>query len=233
VLSELARHNQLVRFDQRGNGLSDWDVEDISEAAMISDMAAVAAAAALDRCALLGISQGGAFSIRYAVTYPERVTCLVLFGCYLRGRLKRPDPEQRKIYEALTQAIRDGWGSANPIFRSFFVSSFIPDASPALARTFDELQRMSTSTENALRLWEMNARVEVSELAQQIRVPTLVLHCTDERVVPIEEGRRIARHIPGAVFVDLPGNNHVLLPGTPEFEQFFEAVTPFLAAHNR
>ena len=177
LFSDLVRHCRLVRFDQRGNGLSDWDVGEISDRAMIWDMSAVADAAGLERFALFGLSQGGAFSIRYAVENPERVTCLILLGGYLRGRLMRPDPEQRKLFEALTLMIRDGWGSTNPVFRHFFTSTFIPDAPAGLAESFDELQRICTSPENALRLWEMNARIDVSELAKQVRVPTLVLHC--------------------------------------------------------
>ena len=233
LFAELARHCRLVRFDQRGNGLSDWEVEQISQDAMISDTATVAQAAGLERFALLGISQGCAFSIRYAVENPDRVTCLVLLGGYLRGRLKRPDPDQKKLYDALTMTIRDGWGSPNPVFRQFFTSSFMPDAPPEVAASFDELQRMATSTENALRLWEMNARVDVSELAKQVRVPTLVLHCEGDRVAPLEEGRLMARVIPGANFVKLPGYNHILLPGTPAFGQFFEEAKSFLAVHNR
>ena len=200
---------------------------------MISDIATVAQAAGLERFALLGISQGCAFSIRYAVENPDRVTCLVLLGGFLRGRLKRPDPEQKKLYDALTMTIRDGWGSPNPVFRHFFTSSFMPDAPPEIAASFDELQRMATSTENALRLWEMNARVDVSELAKQVRVPTLVLHCEGDRVAPLEEGRLMARVIPGADLVKLPGYNHILLPGTPAFGQFFEEAKSFLAVHNR
>jgi class 3 adenylate cyclase/pimeloyl-ACP methyl ester carboxylesterase len=231
VLAELVRHWRLVRFDQRGNGLSDWDVKEISESAMISDMAVVADTARLERFALLGISQGCAFSIRYAVEHPERVTCLVLLGGYLRGRLRRPDPDQKNLYEALTMMIRDGWGSPNPVFRGFFTSSFIPDAPPEIAASFDELQRIATSPENALRLWEMNARVEVTELAKQVRVPTLVLHCTGDRVAPLQEGRDIARLIQGASFIELPGNNHVLLAGTPAFDRFIEEATDFVATH--
>ena len=128
ILAELARHCRLVRFDQRGNGLSDWEVEEISPDAMIIDMATVAQAAGLGRYALLGISQGCTFSIRYAVENREQVTCLVLLGGYLRGRLKRPDPDQKKLYDALTMTIRDRWGSPNPVFRHFFTSNFIPDA---------------------------------------------------------------------------------------------------------
>jgi pimeloyl-ACP methyl ester carboxylesterase len=231
VLAELARHWRLVRFDQRGNGLSDWDVKEISEPAMISDIATVADTAGLERFALLGISQGCAFSIRYAVEHPERVTSLVLLGGYLRGRLRRPDPDQKKLYEALTMIIRDGWGSPNPVFRSFFTSSFIPDAPHEIATSFDELQRIATSPENGLRLWEMNAQVEVTELAKQVRVPTLVLHCTGDRVAPLQEGRDIARLIPGASFIELPGNNHALLAGSPAFDRFIEEATDFIAAH--
>jgi class 3 adenylate cyclase/pimeloyl-ACP methyl ester carboxylesterase len=233
ALAELARHWQLLRFDQRGNGLSDWDVKEISEAAMISDMATVADTAGLERFALLGISQGCAFSIRYAVEHPERVTSLVLLGGYLRGRLRRPDPDQKKLYEGLSMMIRDGWGSPNPVFRSFFTSSFIPDAPPEIAASFDELQRIATSPENALRLWEVNAQVEVTELAKQVRVPTLVLHCTGDRVAPLQEGRYIARLIQGASFIELPGNNHVLLAGTPAFDRFMEEATDFVAMHTR
>jgi class 3 adenylate cyclase/pimeloyl-ACP methyl ester carboxylesterase len=231
VFAELARHWRLVRFDQRGNGLSDWDVREISQDAMISDMATVAAAARLKKFALLGISQGCAYSIRYAVENPERVTSLVLLGGYLRGRLRRPDPDQRKLYEGLTMMIRDGWGSPNPVFRHFFTSNFIPDAPPEIAASFDELQRIATSTENALRLWEMNAQVEVTELAKQLRVPTLVLHCTGDRVAPLQEGRDMARLIPGASLIELPGNNHVLLAGTPAFDRFLEEATGFVAGH--
>jgi class 3 adenylate cyclase/pimeloyl-ACP methyl ester carboxylesterase len=232
VCAELVRHCRLVRFDQRGNGLSDWEVEEISDRTMIGDMATVADAAGLERFALLGISQGGAFSIRYAVENPERASCLIFFGCYLRGRLMRPDPEQRKLFEALSFMIRDGWGSPNPVFRHFFTSSFMPDAPPGVAEYFDELQRISTSPENALRLWNMNAQIDVSELAKQLRVPTLILHCTGDRVSPIDEGRRMARLIPDASFVELPGNDHVLLAGTAAFDRFFDEAISFLAKHN-
>ena len=231
AFAALARHCRLVRFDQRGNGLSDWEVDEISQDAMIGDMAAVAGAAGLDRFALLGISQGCAFSIRYAVENPERVSCLVLLGGFLRGRLKRPDPEQRKLCEALTLIIRDGWGSPNPVFRHFFTSNFIPDAPPEVAATFDELQRIATSPASALRIWDMNNNLEATELAKRLRAPTLVLHCAGDRVAPIEEGRHMARTIPGARFVELPGDSHVLVTGTPAFERFVEEATAFIGAH--
>ena len=232
-LVRLAKQCRLVRFDQRGNGLSDWEIEAISEKAMASDMSTVAAAAELGRFALLGISQGCAFSVRYAVEHPEQVTCLVLFGGFLRGRLRRPQPDQKHLYEVATMMIRDGWGSTNPIFRHFFTTTFIPDAQPEVAASFDELQRIATSPAAAMRIWKMNSEVDMTELARKISVPTLVLHCTGDRVAPIEEGRLMAQLIPNATFVELPGNNHVLMEGTPAFEQFFAEFSSFLARHGK
>jgi pimeloyl-ACP methyl ester carboxylesterase len=231
-LRELARHRRLVRFDQRGNGLSDWDVEEISEDAMIADMAMVADAMGLGRVALFGISQGCAFSIRYAVENPERVSCLVLFGGYVRGRLTRHSKDQEEMFRAAQTMIRHGWGSSNPAYRHLFIESFMPEATPEQRRSFDELQRITTTAENAERIWHMNACVEVSELARQVRAPTLVLHCRDDRMCPLAEGRRMAGLIPGARFAELEGANHVLLEGTPAFDQFFKEVRPFLSRHS-
>jgi pimeloyl-ACP methyl ester carboxylesterase len=233
LFARLGRMCRLVRFDQRGNGLSDWDVEAISEGAMAGDMATVAAAAGLSRFALFGMSQGCSFSIRYATAHPDQVTCLVLLGGFLRGRNKRPNPDQRHLYEVGSMMIRDGWGSTNPVFRHFFTTNFMPDAPPEIAASFDELQRMATSPAAALRLWTMNSQVDVTDLAKTIAVPTLVLHCVGDRVAPIEEGRFMAKCIPDATFVELPGNNHLLLEGTPAFGGFLEECSSFLAAHNR
>lgn len=232
-LVRLARLCRLVRFDQRGNGLSDWGVEAVSEEAMTGDMSTVAAAAGLSRFALLGISQGCSFSVRYAVENPEQVTCLVLLGGFLRGRLKRTQPDQKHLYEVGTMMIRDGWGSTNPIFRHFFTTTFMPDAQPEMAASFDELQRIATSPEAAMRIWKMNSTVDVTELAKQVNVPTLVLHCIGDRVAPIEEGRLMATLIPNATFVELPGNNHVLMEDTAAFEQFFDEYSRFLTAYNQ
>lgn len=232
MLTEFTRDNQLVRFDQRGNGLSDWDVETISPDAMIADMEAVVAASGLDRFALFGISQGAGFSVRYAVEHPEQITCLVLFGGYPQGRLARNDPEETRMHEASKLMIREGWGSPNPVYRNFFTSAFVPDAPRAVQDSFDEIQRMSTNTENALRLFEMNARVDTSALARQVRVPTLVLHNKGDRMVPIAQGRALARLIPDATFVELPGTDHALVEGGPGFDRFFDEVRAFLKDHD-
>jgi len=231
TFAALARHHRLVRFDQRGNGLSDWEVDEISEDVMIADMASVADAAELDTFALLGISQGCAFSVRYAVENPGRVRCLVLLGGYIRGRLMRDSPEQAQLYEAARTMIRQGWGSPNPAYRHFFTSILMPDATPDQADTFDELQRISATPANAVRIFEMNARVDVTNLARRVKAPTLVLHCVGDRMCFLEEGRRMAAVIPGARFVTLEGNNHIPIEGTPAFDTFIEEVDAFLAEH--
>lgn len=230
-LAGLAKNHELVRFDQRGGGLSDWEVEDISTDAMISDMATVADAAKLENFVLFGISQGCAFSVRYAVENPGKVRCLILLGGFLRGAKKRSSPEQEQLFEAAQTMIRQGWGSTNPAYRHFFTAAFIPDARPDQLAGFDELQRVSIAPENAVRINQMNSLVDVADLAGKVQVPTLVLHCDGDRRVPLEEGRRIAALIPNARFVALEGNNHALLEGTPAFDTFFHEVDAFLKEH--
>jgi pimeloyl-ACP methyl ester carboxylesterase len=229
--AEFAKHCSLTRFDQRGNGLSDWDVNEISEEQMINDMVAVADAAGLEKFALFGISQGAAFSMRFAATFPERVKCLILLGGYVRGRLHRGDPEANRFYDIARTMIRDGWGSPNAIYRHFFTSTYIPDATKEEAESFDELQRISANSENALRIMEMNAGVDATKYAAAVRAPTLILHCRDDRAVPVEESRLAARLIPGASFIELPGSNHILIGGHPGFEEFFDEAIRFLREH--
>jgi class 3 adenylate cyclase/pimeloyl-ACP methyl ester carboxylesterase len=229
TLAKFAQHFELIRFDQRGNGLSDWEMDTISEDTMISDMNAVVDATNIDQFVLFGMSQGCAFSIRYAFENPEKVRALILFGGFARGMLKRHSKEQESLFEAAKTLIKQGWGSSNPASRHLFTSMFIPDATPLQAESFDELQRVCTSPENAARIFEMNGGIDVIDLARQLNLPTLVLHCRGDSRVPVGEGRRIAASIPNAQFVELPGNNHVLLEGTQEYKLFFEEVEEFMA----
>jgi class 3 adenylate cyclase/pimeloyl-ACP methyl ester carboxylesterase len=230
-LAEFARKNRLIRFDQRGNGLSDWDVDKISPEAMIEDMEAVVAAAGLERFALFGISQGSAFSVRYAVKHPEKVSCLVLFNGFTRGRRARGNAEDEAYHNASQMMVREGWGSTNRVYRDFLTTRFLTDATQEVKDSFDELQRISGSAENVMRISDMNSVIDNSDYARQVRVPTLVLHITGDNSVPVSEGRLTARLIPGAQFVELPGNNHVALEGDPCFEMFFDEVRAFLAKH--
>ncbi len=162
LFRELARHHTLIRFDQRGNGLSDWDA-DLSFEAFVDDLETVVDATGLDRFALLGISQGCASSVAYAVRHPERVTRLVLYGGYARGPAKR-GAEAAAQAEAMRTLIRQGWGQDNPAFRQMFTSAFVPEATPQQMDWFNELQRMTTSGENAARIRAVNNQIEVTEM---------------------------------------------------------------------
>ena len=230
-LAEFARNNHLVRFDQRGNGLSDWDVETIALNSMTEDMEAVVEASGLDRFSLFGISQGAAFSIRYAAKHPEKVSCLILFGGFGRGSAMRNNPDYEIYRQTIQTMMREGWGSTNPIYRQFFAAGMVPDAPKEIRDSFDELQRISCSAENALRILEMNSRIDILEIARQLDIPTLVLHTEGDQVAPIEEGQLLARTIPGAQFVKLPGNCHIALESEPCFKPFFEEVRAFMAEH--
>jgi len=230
-LTEIARNYRLIRFDQRGNGLSDWEPPRIDHDSMLEDMEEVADAAGLDRFVIFGMSQGASTAVRYAVKHPDRVSALVIFGGYMRGRLNRGNADDEKYVEAGLMMMREGWGSPSPVYRNFFTSNFVPDASREVSESWDELQRVSVNAENAIKIWDMNNRIDTVEVAKQVRVPTLVLHISGDRVVPVSEGRLTARLIPGASFAELPGNDHVALEGHPCFDMFFDEVRAFLAEH--
>jgi pimeloyl-ACP methyl ester carboxylesterase/DNA-binding winged helix-turn-helix (wHTH) protein len=228
LLHALAAEYQLIRYDERGNGLSDWDVEDISFEAFVRDLESVVDATGLKRFALLGISQGCAVSIAYAVRHPERVSHLVLYGGYSRGRRMRGSSAEVETADATLTLMRLGWGQENPAFRHIFTSLFIPGGTVEQMKWFDDLQRVTTSAENAVRIRSAMNNIDISELLKQVTVPTLVMHCHDDAVVPFEEGRMMAAHISGARFVALEGFNHLILPGEPALGRFLDAIRAFL-----
>lgn len=228
VLRELAASNRLIRFDQRGNSLSDWDVDDISFEAFVRDQETVVEAAGLDRFAMLGISQGCATSIAYAVRHPERVSRLILYGGYARGRRKRGSQREIDQADAIVTLMREGWGQENPEFRMIFTARFIPSGSAEQMRWFNELQRKTAPPENAMRIRLVQDNIDVSDLLPQVKVPTLVLHCRDEAAAPFEEGRRMAAGIPGARFVALEGRNHLILENDPGWSRFVSEISAFL-----
>jgi pimeloyl-ACP methyl ester carboxylesterase len=228
-VQELAGHHSLVRFDQRGNGLSDWEVEDISFEAFVRDLETVVDTVGIEKFPLLGVSQGSAISIAYSVRNPGRVTGLVLYGGYARGRRQRGSKAAAEQADAFITLIRHGWGQDNPSFRQLFTSAFMPDATLDQMNWFNELQRISTSPENAARIRDANEDVEISDLLPQVQVPTLVLHCREDGVVPFDEGRRMAAMIPNARFVALEGRNHLMLEDEPAWRRFQSEVRNFLA----
>jgi DNA-binding winged helix-turn-helix (wHTH) protein/alpha-beta hydrolase superfamily lysophospholipase len=226
--TEMACGHRLIRYDARGNGLSDWTVADFSFNAFVGDLQDVVNASGVDKFALLGISQGCAVAIAYAVRYPERLTHLVLYGGFARGWCRRGSPEIRRQMEAIETLIRQGWGRKNPAFRQLFTSAFMPDASVEKAQSFNELQRRTTSPHNAAEILRSINDFDVDDLLPQVRVPTLVLHARGDSAQPFEEGRRLAASIPGARFVALESRNHILQQGEPAWARFFDEVRAFL-----
>ena len=228
---ELAKDHMLVRYDARGNGLSDRTVDEISFDAFVRDLEAVVDATGIKRFALLGISQGCAVSIAYAVRHPERVSHLILYGGFAVGRNKRArSATQKEEDAALVTLMRVGWGKENPAFRQLFTSQMMPGATKEQTDWFNELERISVTGDVAARIVEAVSETDITTLLPQVNVPTLVLHARDDARVPFEAGRRMAAGIPGARFVALDGRNHLFLETEPAFDQFMEHTRSFLAS---
>lgn len=229
-IEELSRDHKLVRYDERGNGLSDWKVADLSFDAFVDDLETVVDAAGVERFDLLGISQGCAVSIAYAVRHPARVRSMILYGGYAKGWAKRNDPVERARREAMVELTGSGWGQSNPAFRQMFTTLYFPEASDEQACWFNELQRISASPEGAQRLQRTLGEIDVSDLLSQVKVPTLILHSREDSVIPFEAGRMLARKIEHAHFVPLDSRNHLVLQQEPAWTKMVAHIREFL--HN-
>lgn len=231
LLEEMSERHNFVRYDERGCGLSDWEVDDLGFDRWLADLEAVVAALGVERFALLGISQGAPIAVAYAVRHPEQVSHLVLHGGYARGRLIRAKtPEAAEEAETMAKLAELGWGKSNPAFRQFFTSQFIPGGTQEQHYWFNELERISTSPANAARfMHEFNA-IDVVDLLPKVTCPTLVLHSRHDARVPFDEGRLIAGTITGAQFVPIESRNHLLLADEPGWTQWLAAVRAFLPA---
>ena len=228
-LLALARHNTYVRYDQRGCGLSDREMEEFSLDAWVSDLEAVVDDLGLKRFPLFGMSQGGAVAITYAHRHPEKVSRLVLVGAYARGGLMRGGGEEERLEaELLVNIIRVGWGRDNLAFREVFGHRFLPGGTPEQLRWWRDLERISATAEVAARTLEGFQHIDVSGVARTLRLPVLVMHSRRDAVVPFEEGRLLAGLIPGARFVPLESDNHVLLETEPAWPDFIAELHGFL-----
>ncbi|MAY87626.1 MAG: alpha/beta hydrolase [Pseudooceanicola sp.] len=229
--AELARFRSFIRYDERGCGLSDWDVADLGFDAFVSDLEAVADKLGLERFPLLGISQGCAVSIEYAVRHPERVSGLILFGGYAAGWRHLASPEEQARREAVLTLTKLGWGTDNPAYRHIFSKTFMPDAGPEVLDWFDDFQRQTASPDNAARFQDAFGHIDVRDRLAQVRVPTLVLHSRHDQRIPLDMGRAIASAIPDAQFVVLESKNHILLDHEPAWRKAYVAIGRFLAEH--
>ena len=230
---EFARDHCFVHYDERGNGLSDWESPEFTVDAFVRDLEAVVDALGLDRFALMGSSKGGPTAMAYAARHPERVSHLVLYGTFAQGWRITGDDEAVAGREALIALIRQGWARDNPAIRQFMTSHFLPDASLEEMGWFNDLQRVSAPAENAARLMRALGDFNVLDLLPGIAAPTLVLHSRDDAAVSFEQGRLIASRIPRARFVELESSNHVLLPRDPAWARFVSEVRGFLGCKAR
>ena len=221
----LSSRNRLIRYDQRGCGLSDWEVPDLSIESHVADLEAVVDAAGVERFALLGISQGGAIAAEYVLRHPERVTQLVLYGAYARGWKHREGVRQS---QALHDLVRVGWGQENPAYRRLFANLFVPDASPEQVQWFADLTRITSTPEIAARLTECMGDINVVDKIAAVSVPTLVIHGREDGRVPYTEGRILAAAIPGARFVTLESRNHILLEQEAAWARFCDVFGEFV-----
>ncbi len=226
---ELARDHSFYRYDARGNGLSDREVENVTFESFVSDFATVVEAAGLQRFAIFGISQGCAVAIAYAVANPERVSHLVLLGGYIEGwRRRARTAAEREQNAAMLTLVRLGWGQENPTFRQLFTSQFIPGGTKEQADWYNELQRQSASPADAVRNLEANGDIDIAHLLPQVRVPTLILHSRGDARVPFAQGRQLAAGIRGARFVPLQSSNHAVLRDEPAFPVLLREIRAFL-----
>jgi pimeloyl-ACP methyl ester carboxylesterase len=232
-LDALSEMSTLIRYDQRGNGLSDREVANFTFEAMVDDLESLVDAAHLEHFTLLGVSQSCAVSAAYAARHPERLTGLILYGGFVKGWRKRGDRHEITTHEAMTTLIREGWGKNNRVFRQLFTTMFIPGANQEQIVWFNELQRIAVSADDASRLHEAFGEIDVSALLAEIATPTLVLHARHDLVVPFHSGREFATGIRGARFVELDSANHVLLADEPAFFKLCEEVTRFISESAR
>jgi pimeloyl-ACP methyl ester carboxylesterase/DNA-binding winged helix-turn-helix (wHTH) protein len=228
-LRRLAARFRLVRYDGRGNGLSDRDVADISQAGFERDLEAVVEAARLERFVLLALSQGVAAAVAFAARHPERVTRLILYGAYAQGRNRRGSQNDAVTAQTMLAMMQQGWGQPDSAFMRAFSSLYLSDASRVHIKSFAEMQRLSTSGEIAARLRVACDEIDILDLLPTITVPTLVIHARHDNVAPYEQGRLLAARIPGARLVTLESENHIPVPDDPAFGKLLDEIEAFAA----
>jgi DNA-binding winged helix-turn-helix (wHTH) protein/pimeloyl-ACP methyl ester carboxylesterase len=226
---DLAKGHSIVRYDGRGNGLSEWNVKDVTLEAWVHDLETVVDAASVRKFALMGHSQGGAIAITYAVRHPERVSHLVLCGAYSRGAHHRGHLDAVEVRRALETLVQLNWGKTNPSFFQVVTNLYIPErATPEEHRWFQDLQVISVSPANLVKYMRACDEINVRSLLPSVSVPTIVFHSDRDRVAPPEEGRILAAEIPGTRYVPLSSANHILLADEPAWKIFREELASFL-----
>ena len=229
MVSGLSEDFSLVRYDERGNGMSDWDVDDLSFEALVTDLEATVDALGLQRFPLFGLSQGAAVSIEYAARHPQRVSQLILLGGYSCGWRHHADAEDAAQRQAVITLVKHGWGKDSPTYRQIFSESFTPSATPEELDWFNDFQKQSVSPANAVAFLELFSRIDVRHRLGQLEVPTLIVHARGDQRVGMEQAIELASSIKGASLVTLDTNNHILRSNEPAMEVLLERIRDFLA----
>jgi pimeloyl-ACP methyl ester carboxylesterase/DNA-binding CsgD family transcriptional regulator len=229
-LEAFSGEHTLLRYDSRGCGLSDRDAGDLSFETWVRDFECVVEAASLRRFSLLATCQGGPIAIAYAARHPERVSRLILYGTYARGRLRWADrPKEVAKARVLLDLTGLGWGQENHAFLQVWASAFQPGGTLEHLRSWCDQQRAATSPETAVRLLRIGWGVDAREAARKIKCPVLIVHPERDAVVPVDEGRLIASLIPDSRFVQLDSENHMPLADEPAWPRLLDEMGRFLA----
>jgi pimeloyl-ACP methyl ester carboxylesterase/DNA-binding CsgD family transcriptional regulator len=223
-----SEHFCLIRYDERGSGLSDQNLDDFPITCWKEDLATVVdASAAEEPFVLLGISGGATPAVEYAVEHPERVSHLIIYGGYSSGWKAREDSESARRWQAIIELTELGWGRPEPVFRRLYTSLFLPEGTDEQLSWFDELCRRTTSPRTAALLMQCRGNVDIEHLLPRITVPTMIIHAVNDAVVPFDQGRNMASQIPGAEMVPVDSKNHILMSSEPGWDQFKSAVLGF------
>ena len=227
-IKHLSDRFQVIRYDQRGNGLSQWSDLSISFDRMVDDMEVVIDTYNYEKVAILGMSQGASIAIAYALRQPDRVSHLVLNGGYARGRKQRGNDAEREESEALVNLIRHSWGNENPAIRQTLTTLFMPEASQEQMQWFNEFQKLCGPGKNIAQFRALFDDMNVSKLLPRVTIPTLVLHSDRDSVAPLSEGKFLASQIPGAAFVQLNSPNHMLFESEDGFPKMIANIEGFI-----
>ncbi|WP_340149459.1 alpha/beta fold hydrolase [uncultured Sneathiella sp.] len=232
MTTSIANRYSLIRFDARGNGLSDWEVAEISADRFVDDLEAVFDAAGIDRAPIISFSQGAAIAAAFAARQPERVSAIVMIGGYAKGRAKRGNEHDARLAEAFRAMMRAGWDDDYPSLRDLLAQTIVPGASEEDRRRFAEDMREMISPENLGRYREVLDNMDIMELLGEVRAPCLVAHCRHDRMQPLKEGQRLAAALPNARFVSYDSPNHLVPENDPAWPLLERNVQNFLAEHS-
>ena len=221
---KLANRCQLIRYDGRGMGLSDRDVEEFSPATRLEDLEAVIEASGVEKCALMGMSEGGSTAILYAAKYPDRVSHLILWGSFLVA----PKLEDIPQYVPIARQIPKYWGSESAALHHMFTALFLPEGNAMQNKQFNEMQRTSATPETAFAFQKSIGDVDVREIASEVNIPALVMHRKGDLVIPVKYGQQMAAQLSNARMVLLDGSNHWMVTDDADMNHIVDLIDNFV-----